>query len=390
MAVDAGAVALYGAVSADSRTPSRIDALDGLRGLAALLVVFQHVAEGIIKMHTMPPEFERAGRLLLGETFNFGRFGVALFFLLSGFVIPFSFRTDRPLLGFVISRVFRLYPAYWLSLGFALLVLPAIGAQVPAPRVIAANLTMMQKYLGQPDVVAAYWTLATELAFYVMAAGLFVAGWLRMPRVLAGGTATLLAAALLLALVSPLLGRRLPADLPLHLGLMLLGTIVRLAMLDGDPMARRLGRRLFVAFLIVAPVVQFMTLPPGDADGFTRPLAPTLGYVGALLVFFALADRRAGFGRVATWSGAVSYSIYLFHGTIVMALEPMLVAGRPGLALLYAGSVVCGTIIIAAIVYHGVERPMVRLGHRVMGRSYSATRRAGQPAIKASSPSPSP
>lgn len=189
----------------------------------------------------------------------------------------------------------------------------------------------------------------------------------------------MLAAALLLALASPIIGRRLPADLPLHLGLMLLGTTLRLAMLDGDPIARRLGRRLFVAFLIVTPVVQFMTLPPGDADGFTRPLAPTLGYVGALLVFVTLANRQAGFGRVATWFGALSYSIYLFHGTIVMALEPMLVSGRPGLALLYAASVACGTIIIAAIVYHGVERPMV--GHRIMRRSYSATRPAGQSAI---------
>lgn len=381
MAKDAGAVALYGAGSADSLRPSRIEALDGLRGLAALLVVFQHVAEGILKMHTLPPEFERAGRLLLGETFNFGRFGVALFFLLSGFVIPFSFHAEFPLRGFATSRVFRLYPAYWLSLGFAILVLHAIGAQAPTPNVIAANLTMMQKYLGQPDVVAAYWTLATEVAFYVMAVGLFATGWLRIPRVLAGGTATLLAAALLLALASPIIGRRLPADLPLHLGLMLLGTTLRLAMLDGDPIARRLGRRLFVAFLIVTPVVQFMTLPPGDADGFTRPLAPTLGYVGALLVFVTLANRQAGFGRVATWFGALSYSIYLFHGTIVMALEPMLVSGRPGLALLYAASVACGTIIIAAIVYHGVERPMVRLGHRIMRRSYSATRPAGQSAI---------
>ncbi|RZL85717.1 MAG: acyltransferase, partial [Sphingomonas sp.] len=257
MAVDAGAVALRGAAVTDSRKLSRIEALDGLRGLAALLVVFQHVAEGILKMHTLPPDFERAGRLLLGETFNFGRFGVALFFLLSGFVIPFSFSTDRPLHRFVISRVFRLYPAYWLSLGFALLVLHAIGVRVPAPGVIAANLTMMQKYLGQPDVVAAYWTLATELAFYAMAAGLVAGGRLRTPGVLTGSIAALLATAVLLALASPLVGRRLPADLPLHLGLMLLGTILRLAMLEGDPIARRLARRMIVTFLIVAPVVQF-------------------------------------------------------------------------------------------------------------------------------------
>ncbi len=386
MTASVAAVACDGGVGTEGRTSSRIEILDALRGVAALLVVFQHIAEGIIKIHTLPPAWEHAGRVVFGDTFNFGRFGVALFFLLSGFVIPFSFRTDRPLRGFVVSRVFRLYPAYWLSLGFALLVLHAIGAQGPTALTIVANLTMIQKYLGQPDVVAAYWTLATELAFYAMAAGLVAAGRLRTPMVLGSGVGGLLAVALLLALASPLLGRRLPADLPLHLALMLLGTLLRLAILEGDQVAGRLAQGLVGAFLVVMTIVQFVTLPPGDADGFMHPLAPTLGYVGALFVFVAFAGRQAGFGRGATWLGAVSYSIYLFHGTIVMALEPMLVRGRPGLALTYAVLVLGATLLVAAIVYRCVERPMIRLGHRVMGRSPRANRPRARPAIAPPSP----
>ncbi|MEG8057753.1 acyltransferase family protein [Sphingomonas sp. 22L2VL55-3] len=147
-----------------------------LRGFAALLVLFQHLAETIIATHALPLPIEQAGVLLFDGIFHFGRFGVALFFLISGFVIPFSFRTDRPVRGFAISRAFRLYPAYWLSLGVALLVLHMTGARAPAAVTIVANVAMIQHYVGQPDIVVAYWTLATELAFYVLAACLVAWG----------------------------------------------------------------------------------------------------------------------------------------------------------------------------------------------------------------------
>ena len=352
----------------------RIEALDILRGFAALLVLFQHLAETIIATHALPLPIEQAGVLLFDGIFHFGRFGVALFFLISGFVIPFSFRPDRPLRGFAISRVFRLYPAYWLSLGFALLVLHLTGAPAVASVTIAANVAMVQHYVGQPDIVVAYWTLATELAFYVLAACLVAFGVLRAPLVLAGGIVALFVAASLLALASHQIGQRLPADLPLNLGLMLLGTMLRLAVLERNAVAVRLAGILCALFLAVVPIVQFMTVPPVGAHGFT--LAPTLGYVGALLLFAGVVGTRSArsrviggrlvFRRVGKWFGTISYSVYLFHGPIILACGTILVAGDPGSALRYVALVLSATILIAAIVYHAVEEPMVRLGHRVI------------------------
>lgn len=372
----------------------RIETLDALRGLAALLVLFQHLAETVIATHALPLPVEQAGVLLLDGIFHFGRFGVALFFLISGFVIPFSFRTDRPVRAFAISRAFRLYPAYWLSLGAALLVLHVTGAPAAAPVTIVANVAMIQHYVGQPDIVVAYWTLATELAFYVLAACLLAAGVLRAPFVLAGGIVALFGAALMLALASHLIGQRLPADLPLHLGLMLLGTMLRLAMLERDAIAVRLAGILAGLFLATVPVVQFMTVPPVGAVGFT--LAPTLGYIGALVLFVGVVGRRPGGGgsvgshsfgghsvgrRVATWFGTISYSVYLFHGPVIMACGTILVAGHPGSALRYAALVLGATILVAAIVYHFVEAPMVRLGHRVVKQRRPAPAFAEPPAI---------
>ncbi|HET9337283.1 MAG TPA: acyltransferase family protein, partial [Sphingomicrobium sp.] len=134
---------------------ARLGHIDALRGLAALSVVIQHSAE------------------LVGlgfGAFNGGRFGVLLFFLLSGFVIPFSFSGDEPIRRFLISRFFRLYPAFWASLIAASLV-----SFVP-PGEFAANATMAPILFGQPLSVGAYWTLFFELCFYGLCILLFMSG----------------------------------------------------------------------------------------------------------------------------------------------------------------------------------------------------------------------
>ena len=136
----------------------RLDHVHGLRGIAALMVVVQHA-------------FEMA-RLGGSDLFafslshvNFGRFGVVLFFLISGLVVPFSFRGDRPIRSFAISRFFRLYPAYWASIAVFLAIAIWQGAPIPG-ETIAANLTMLQTLWGQPNIGNAYWTLLYEMIFY--------------------------------------------------------------------------------------------------------------------------------------------------------------------------------------------------------------------------------
>ena len=88
--------------------------------------MLQHVAERIIFADPASGSILRPAFL---DLFNAGRFGVALFFLISGFVIPFSFKEPRPLLRFALSRFFRLYPAYWLSLMLALLIFPPLTGE---------------------------------------------------------------------------------------------------------------------------------------------------------------------------------------------------------------------------------------------------------------------
>lgn len=148
---------------------NRLAALDGLRFLAALSVVFFHFVGQVPS--TMQTMWGRPVDSVFPEAqsyFAYGRLGVELFFLISGFVICMSAwgRTPR---DFFISRVTRLYPMYWVAIAITACVIYFAGDPFgqPHPRVIFANLTMLQTPLGVENLDSVYWTLWPELCFYL-------------------------------------------------------------------------------------------------------------------------------------------------------------------------------------------------------------------------------
>src|SRR5579859_5107277 len=91
-------------------TPSppgrRLAWLDALRGFAALCVVFDHGSTLLL----LPV------RTFLYHWFNLGQYGVFVFFLVSGYIIPASLERKGSVRGFWISRAFRLYPMFLVAL----------------------------------------------------------------------------------------------------------------------------------------------------------------------------------------------------------------------------------------------------------------------------------
>ncbi|MEV5599366.1 acyltransferase [Streptomyces sp. NPDC052496] len=143
----------------------RLRVLDGLRLLAALMVLAYHY----ITLRDGWGDDPHAFSPVVYHLSEYGWLGVEVFFLISGFVICMS-AWGRSLGDFVTSRVSRLYPAYWV----AVLLTAAVLTVWPNVRsadnweTVLTNLTMLQQGLGVPDVDDAYWTLFIELKFYLL------------------------------------------------------------------------------------------------------------------------------------------------------------------------------------------------------------------------------
>src|ERR1700742_1539303 len=85
---------------------SRLAWLDALRGIAALCVVFDHLTYSVLQ----------PVRNAVYQWFDPGQYGVFVFFLVSGYIIPASLERRGSIRGFWVSRLFRLYPLYIVAL----------------------------------------------------------------------------------------------------------------------------------------------------------------------------------------------------------------------------------------------------------------------------------
>jgi peptidoglycan/LPS O-acetylase OafA/YrhL len=95
--------------TAATNREGRLAWLDALRGFAALCVVFDHGSTLLI----LP------ARSFLYQWLNLGQYGVFVFFLVSGYIVPASLERKGSVRGFWISRAFRLYPMFLVALVFS-------------------------------------------------------------------------------------------------------------------------------------------------------------------------------------------------------------------------------------------------------------------------------
>ncbi|GHD13406.1 acyltransferase [Zhihengliuella salsuginis] len=159
--------------------------LDGLRLVAALMVVFYHYTAW--NHSNWGPEGARETWHGLSQVTALGNLGVPLFFVISGFVILLSSYGKRPA-KFIGSRIGRLFPAYWvavLATGVLLFfVWPGVGDDFTFGD-WAMNLTMIQSAFEVKSIDGVYWTLWVELRFYAWILVFMLLGWLTPGRVLA-------------------------------------------------------------------------------------------------------------------------------------------------------------------------------------------------------------
>jgi peptidoglycan/LPS O-acetylase OafA/YrhL len=184
-AAPAGAPSPVNQPMTDSRRHHEIDLF---RFSAALMVVLYHYTfRGHAADGYSPFEFP-----VLGALFRYGYLGVDLFFVISGFVILMS-ASRSTAMRFTISRMVRLYPAFWVcvTLTAACIVLFGNGLFEVGLAQYLANLTMVSGYVDVPPVDGVYWTLLVEMKFYLLVFVLllfrqidhierYLAGWLAL------------------------------------------------------------------------------------------------------------------------------------------------------------------------------------------------------------------
>ena len=155
-------------MTADAR--QRLAGLDGIRGLAALFVVVNHVF-----LRTFPGyPVDRAP--FWAAWFIYGRFAVVVFIVLSGFSLALSparhgWRLDG-FARFARRRARRILPAYWAALVFSLavawLIVPPPGQAIPDAKSVVVNGLLVQNVVGAPSPNRSFWSMAVEAQLYIL------------------------------------------------------------------------------------------------------------------------------------------------------------------------------------------------------------------------------
>ena len=299
--------------------------IHGARGLFSLMVFFYHVH------HSGLPTYKAFESGLLYEIFDVGKFGVELFFAISGFVIIGTLGRTRSVHDFLINRASRILPALWASILVITAMALAAGRHVPGPVEYAMNFVspppIFDIYLMNP----AAWSLQYEITFYLVAA----VCWQANRR----GTGL----AWPIALLSMLLLVFYPRGL-----MFLAGTAIALGM-TGHPIWKKLAffpGLMLVAYLamwrgieiafgwadpqggldIGAVAPQFLPLPTWSI-GFGLMITAT--FVGTAAINGLSRERglTSAFLRlpVMQWLGLVSYSFYIWHPVVMAVIKAMLI-----------------------------------------------------------------
>ncbi|MBB4526542.1 UNVERIFIED_ORG: exopolysaccharide production protein ExoZ [Rhizobium sophorae] len=145
--------------------------VQSLRGLAALMVVYYHAHGLLIKRYAelgLSNEFWTREHGLT----KFGALGVDIFFIISGFIIFHStWDKDLSARSFLIHRVRRIYPVYWVATVLFVLItlLPGTSYSLSALDIFASLLLIPKYFNGDvKPVLEVGWSLYYEMFFYVM------------------------------------------------------------------------------------------------------------------------------------------------------------------------------------------------------------------------------
>lgn len=271
----------------------RIETIETLRGLAALLVCLYH--------------FRLSNMVFLGfskyyvSIFSCGWAGVQIFFVISGFVIPYSMVKANYQLKdfgkFMLRRLARIEPPYIISI---LLIILLNLASTWAPGFngapfhinwmqLVSHLGYLPEHFGFHWLSPVYWSLESEFHFYILIA--LILPWLFSSR-------TAFTAGILLLLLCSFV---IPLSAFKFMCFFVMGMATCFWKLN------RLSAWQYVAFLFLAFVTPYFK-DGGFSWGNFSIIASAFGLVTALLIAFVNYSNV-----IFRFLGKISFSLYLLH-----------------------------------------------------------------------------
>ncbi len=394
---------------------SRLAWLDVLRGIAALAVVFDHFG-GFIPARIQNPVY---------AWINPGNYGVFVFFIISGYIVPASLERKGSVRTFWVSRLFRLYPLYLFAIGFATL-LWAIhfgdlrGEDADPATSVLSQLLMMSNVLGGINLPNVVWSLSYEMIFYLLLTALFMARIHRPSSryALAFGIAAVAIGGILPRsyLIDNLSTPRLiafAADLAVLAGLAFAVAMRGMSRLVGAILAAMVGLTLLAfngtwlwpwqALSILSLMFTGTMLYRAERGDYPwrKAIPIAIGVLGLIIVaglwhsheitqsrsaealwerqwIFTLLLAGASFGvglafrhvrwpRFLSWLGLISYSVYLLHPQLITIWYHYRWLRRNSFwhQIALDAMFVAILIVLSSLTYLLVERPAQQAGRRL-------------------------
>ena len=373
------------------RLPGQLPELDGLRGIAVLLVLLRHAVRPFWSDEA--PVANVFG-WDLGTLMINGWVGVDLFFVLSGFLITYHIIRLRARLGgnwnwkpYLAKRALRIIPAYYAVIFITVLgVFPyyEFPSQVLGLRV-TYHMLFLQDYLPA-NIVVAFWSLGVEEKFYLIAPFLILIGANR--KTFAGriaGICVLFSLGLALRIYTALTDPTVETYLdffhtfrsPFHMTMdpILIGVLIaliydsraelpRVTSRIGANVAFWLGMGVFIGFATTGAMMDKISL-------WDKTLQPTLIALAFGLIthglIFGGGPARFFRSTLLFFFGRISYCLYLVHLPLVplsLSLAEQ-IAPEMHFFVLFLPIFIVLSLFSALVLHYAVEKPFLRLKDRI-------------------------
>lgn len=323
-----------------SHEKSRLAILDVLRAIAALSVCLFHL--------------NRYDGSLLADCLHFGHYGVEIFFVVSGFIIPtalywskFQYRDSG---NFLLRRWVRLYPVFFVAalahLLFSHIGSPLLGFGGNSPDLTwaraLANFTLSCEFVGQDWYQTIFWTLSIEAQYYLLMVVSF--------PLLTHENRWVQTGALLLWVVPPYFVGSGPSIFT-WTAFFSMGILVFLKK------QQLISSRAFWIYMVVAAY---------SHEASRNLISTCIGVGTALLILYSPQIKLKWMVKL----GAISYSLYLLHiligGAVLVHLKNVLDPMRYMVVSILLATAVA--IAVSALFYKYLELPCHNLARSLKSR----------------------